>query len=115
MIEYVSELADRARTLLAGMENVSVLTRDAHDTAAWSGARKVHCGFCIAALPPSWADALSDGGMLVAPVGDAHRQVLTVFEKREGVVMAHAVGPVLYVGDRSRSGAPSGAAGLGLT
>jgi protein-L-isoaspartate O-methyltransferase len=76
---------------------------DAHDTSTWTGARKVYCGFCIAALPPTWAQALAEGGVLVAPVGDAQRQELTVFEKRGGVVVGRAAGSVLYVGDRSRA------------
>jgi len=46
-----------------------------------------------------------EGGILVAPVGDARRQVLTVFEKRGGVIVARPVTSVLYVGDRSRANA----------
>jgi protein-L-isoaspartate(D-aspartate) O-methyltransferase len=103
MIEYVPELAERARKLLAALTNVRVVVGDAHDTSTWTGARKVYCGFCIAALPPTWAQALAEGGVLVAPVGDAQRQELTVFEKRGGVVVGRAAGSVLYVGDRSRA------------
>jgi hypothetical protein len=55
MVEYVADLAERARTLLAGLANVRVVAGNAHHTSTWSGARKVHCGFCIAALPEAWA------------------------------------------------------------
>jgi protein-L-isoaspartate(D-aspartate) O-methyltransferase len=106
-IECVERLAVRARTLLDGAPNVRVIWGDAHDTTPWRGAKKVHCGFAITALPHAWADALADGGVLVAPVGTARDQILTVFEKKGGKITSRQVVPVLFVPDRSGCGGVS--------
>lgn len=100
-VEYVEALASRAKELLSELPQVSVVCGDAHDTAVWRGASKVHCGFAIPELPAAWADALPEGGVLVAPVGTGARQLLTLFEKRGGVVGARAVESVYYVRDRA--------------
>jgi protein-L-isoaspartate O-methyltransferase len=104
MIEYVPELAERAGSCSA-ICRTSASSPATHTTLVVGGAQKVHCGFSIAELPAPWAEALVEGGILVAPVGDARRQVLTVFEKRGGVMIARPVMSVLYVGDRSRANA----------
>jgi protein-L-isoaspartate(D-aspartate) O-methyltransferase len=100
-IELVESLSARAVELLAEHANVRAVQGDAHDTAIWGGAARVYCGFAIAALPAPWAGALAEGGLLVAPVGSGERQVLTVFEKRAGVVTGRPIEAVRFVPDRS--------------
>jgi protein-L-isoaspartate(D-aspartate) O-methyltransferase len=100
-VECVESLASRARELLQELVNVSVVCADAHDTASWAGASKVHCGFAVPELPRAWAEALAEGGILVVPVGSGARQVLTLFEKRGGDVVSKAIEPVHYVRDRT--------------
>jgi protein-L-isoaspartate O-methyltransferase len=86
---------------LQDLPNVSVSCADAHDTAVWAGATKVHCGFAIEELPSAWVDALAEGGLLVVPVGKGVRQILTLFEKRRGDLVSRAVESVYYVPDRA--------------
>jgi protein-L-isoaspartate(D-aspartate) O-methyltransferase len=101
-IELEPSLAERACRLLAQRSNVRVVCASAHDCGLWGGARKVSCGFSIERLPDAWLAALADGGRLVAPIGGAERQTLTLFEKRGGHVSSRPIGAVRYVADRTQ-------------
>ena len=90
-----------ARTQLAPRANVRVLCADATDTRNWTGARRVLTTFALEALPPSFVDALGEGGALLAPIGSGTRQVWTRVEKRSGTLITTLHGPVCYVADRA--------------
>lgn len=100
-LEIDPTLAARAAELLAGRANVTALCASAHDVTLWRGARKVSCGFALPRIPEGFLEALADGGKLVAPVGPAERQTLTLFEKVDGSVRSRELGSVRYVGDRA--------------
>jgi protein-L-isoaspartate(D-aspartate) O-methyltransferase len=101
-IELEPALAARAERLLAERSNARVVCASAHETELWRGAVKVSCGFAVERVPESWLSALADGGRLVAPVGSAARQTLTLFEKRGNLVRLRAIGLVRYVIDRTQ-------------
>ncbi|MBX3231628.1 MAG: cobalamin-dependent protein [Labilithrix sp.] len=78
--------------------NVHVVAGDAHDVALWRGARKVVAGFDVGAIPAAWLEALAPGGRLVAPAGG---QLVVVDKDADGAIARRALGPVVYVRDRS--------------
>jgi protein-L-isoaspartate(D-aspartate) O-methyltransferase len=105
-VEIDETLAARAGALVNSWPNASVVHGDAHDTAHVRGARKVSVAFAMSAMPAAILDALADGGVVVAPIGDARSQILTRFEKGPQGIAEIALGPVRYVPDRStRAGA----------
>ncbi|MBI4701002.1 MAG: RsmD family RNA methyltransferase [Deltaproteobacteria bacterium] len=116
-IEIEPELAAKAREILAGYPQVQVVAADAHETERWRGASKIYAGFAVrgnaAAGDPAagplaaWLEALAPGGRLVVPVAGAGGQELTLFEKSEGGICTRALGPVVYVGDRTDAAALS--------
>jgi protein-L-isoaspartate(D-aspartate) O-methyltransferase len=100
-LELDSELAELARLNLAGEPRVTVVTADAHDVELWRGTHKVSCAFAVDRVPEAWLDALAEGGVLVAPVGSAAEQTLTVFRKQSGAITSTPRGRVRYVRDRT--------------
>lgn len=71
-IEFEPDLAAAARTNLAERGNVEVLTGDAHELVEGPADVIVaSCGFDQ--IPPSWAQALNDGGRLMLPLTMASR------------------------------------------
>lgn len=100
-VEIHPELAAAARRNLADRPNVTVRRADADDVALWAGAARVMVGFALSRVPEAWLDALAEGGVLVAPVGEGPVQVLTCFRKRAGRVLATRHGEVCYVPRRS--------------
>jgi protein-L-isoaspartate(D-aspartate) O-methyltransferase len=101
--EIDAALAARARALLADLPNARVEHADAMSSAPrWGGAKKVICTFAVQELPPSWLDALPEGGRLVAPVGRSTReQSLVRVERRGGQLITTEHGSVRYVQNRS--------------
>jgi protein-L-isoaspartate(D-aspartate) O-methyltransferase len=72
-IEIDDALYGRARALVAPLSNITLVHRDAIESAPlWSdagtGAARVVCTFALEKLPSPWLAALPDGGVLVAPV-----------------------------------------------
>jgi protein-L-isoaspartate(D-aspartate) O-methyltransferase len=107
-IEIDPDLADRARSLLAGDPNVDVVHGDAVlSTALWEGTtRKVVCTFAVDELPERWVEALPDGGVLVAPVGAREAQELVRVQREGDAVRVTRHGGVRYVANRSRLDKP---------
>jgi protein-L-isoaspartate O-methyltransferase len=103
-IEVDADLAQTAQALLAEASHVEVVHGSAHETGRWRGARKVYAGFAQPVIPPSWIDALADGGVLVAPVGGPEEQVLVRVTRSPGGVVTEALGEVRYVTDRTIAG-----------
>lgn len=100
-LEIDPALVARAKSLLEAEANVEVIEASAHEVSRWAGARKVCCAFAIPSLPPSWADALAEGGVIVAPIGGEGGQTLTRFEKIDGRLRQTRIGEVMYVPDRT--------------
>jgi protein-L-isoaspartate(D-aspartate) O-methyltransferase len=96
----LSELAEEG----GGAATVSVHHADAMTSAArWGEALKVVVTFAVDSLPQAWADALPDGGRLVAPVGSREGDQRLVLVRREGDrVIETEHGAVRYVKNRSR-------------
>ena len=100
-LEIDGALVARATVALEGLScgaDVRMLTRDAHDVAVWTGARKVSASFDVGVLPDAWTEALGPGGRLVAPVAG---QLVIVDKAEDGTVTRRSAGAVVYVGDRS--------------
>lgn len=100
-LEVCPELAAEARAHLRDHPQVTALEADAHDVARWRGAEKVYVAFAVAAVPSAWLEALADGGRLVAPIGAADEQLLTLFERDGSRNRRTELGPVRYVMDRT--------------
>lgn len=102
-IEIAPELAARARSLLAPLENVTAHEGDAvRSTHLWDGARRVVCTFPVEAIPDAWLAALPRGGVLVAPVGPPERdQRLVRLVMTDGPPRVTEHGSVRYVRNRS--------------
>ena len=100
-LEIDAALVERAKGALEGLTcgaEVRMLVGDAHDVAAWAGARKVSVGFDVGVLPEAWAQALAPGGRLVAPVAG---RLVVVDKADDGTISCRSLGRVVYVGDRS--------------
>jgi protein-L-isoaspartate(D-aspartate) O-methyltransferase len=108
--EIDPRLAGWARGNLAGDRNVRVIEGDAITSAPlWGGATKVVATFAVDTIPPSWLEALPEGGVLVAPVGSTgaeagpeRDQRLVLATKLGGAVVLSDHGAVRYVKNRSR-------------
>lgn len=100
-LEIDAELAARARDNLVAYPQAKVLARDAHATDTWRGAERVYAGFAVESLPEPWLEALTEGGVLVAPVGSGASQTLVRFERRADGVVREELGRVRYVPDRA--------------
>jgi protein-L-isoaspartate(D-aspartate) O-methyltransferase len=96
-------LAAWASRLLADYRNVRALPGDAMASSPWwEGAAKVVVTFAVEALPGSWLDALPEGGLLVAPVGQRDKDQRLVLVKRDrGRFHESEHGSVRYVKNRS--------------
>jgi protein-L-isoaspartate(D-aspartate) O-methyltransferase len=84
-IERDAQLADQARRTLAdfGIANVQVVTGDG--TLGWPNEAPYQRVLITAAaphVPPPIVEQLSDGGRIVAPLGDRMAQYLTSIEKQ---------------------------------
>ena len=89
-VERFADLADSARSALAGRENITVVVGDGSE-----GLRE-HApfhGILVAAaypeVPAPLAEQLAEGGRLVQPLGPGGAEDVVVFEKRGGI--AHRV------------------------
>jgi protein-L-isoaspartate(D-aspartate) O-methyltransferase len=101
--EIDRRLAAWAGRNLEGTTNVSVIHADATGSApSWEGVRKVVVTYAVKDIPAAWAEALPEGGRLVAPVGQRdHDQLLVMLRRIEGRVLRTEHGAVRYVADRS--------------
>jgi len=101
--EIDRRLAAWAARNLEGTGNVSVVQADATGSApSWEGVGKVVVTYAVKDIPAAWADALPEGGRLVAPVGMRDRdQLLVMLRRLDGRVLRTEHGAVRYVADRS--------------
>jgi protein-L-isoaspartate(D-aspartate) O-methyltransferase len=88
-VERVRELSARARAALDALEirNVALMVGDG--TIGWRKYAPFDVVVVSAAspsVPPALIEQLAEGGRLLIPVGDRHRQELILVRKREGIV-----------------------------
>ena len=99
-IERLPRLADRARRLLESMGYTNVWVRVGNGALGWSDEAPFDRILVAAAgpsVPSPLIDQLGEGGRLVAPVGDAENQVLTLVERRRGELTTRSVGECRFV------------------
>jgi protein-L-isoaspartate(D-aspartate) O-methyltransferase len=99
-IERLPRLADRARRLVESMGYTNVWIRVGNGALGWSDEAPFDRILVAAAgpsVPPPLIDQLGDGGRLVAPVGDAESQTLTLVERRGGEVTTRSLGECRFV------------------
>jgi protein-L-isoaspartate(D-aspartate) O-methyltransferase len=99
-IERLPRLADRARRLVESMGYTNVWIRVGNGALGWSDEAPFDRILVAAAgpsVPAPLIDQLGEGGRLVAPVGDAESQTLTLVERRGGEVTTRAVGECRFV------------------
>lgn len=88
-IERISELAERARGILAdlGYHNIVIVVGDGTlglpEHAPYDG---IMVTAATPDLAPPWIEQLADGGRIVAPIGDRWSQALTIASKHGGEV-----------------------------
>ena len=99
-IERVSELLERARQIISGLDvrNVSLMLGDG--TLGWREYAPYDAILVSAAapqVPQPLLDQLADGGRLLAPLGSRAEQMLVMLTKRNGRVEQRDIGPVRFV------------------
>jgi protein-L-isoaspartate(D-aspartate) O-methyltransferase len=102
--EIDETLARWAERTLADQPTVAGHCADAVTSAPrWGGgAGKVVVTFAVESLPEAWAEALPEGGPLVAPVGGRDKeQRLVLVQRKGGRVASSDHGAVRYVKNRS--------------
>jgi protein-L-isoaspartate(D-aspartate) O-methyltransferase len=100
-VERLPRLADRARRLVESMGYTNVWIRVGNGALGWRDEAPFDRILVAAAgpsVPAPLIDQLGEGGRLVAPVGDAESQTLTLVERRGGgEVTTRAVGECRFV------------------
>jgi protein-L-isoaspartate(D-aspartate) O-methyltransferase len=99
-IERLPRLAERARKLLEALGYANVWVRVGNGALGWPDEAPFDRILVAAAgpsVPPPLVDQLAEGGRLVAPVGDAESQTLTLMERRAGEIRTRAVGDCRFV------------------
>jgi len=86
-VERIGPLRERAERSLAGLGLANVRYRVGNGWNGWAEGAPFDAIVVSAAakiVPPALFRQLKEGGRLVIPVGDAFRQELMLFEKRDG-------------------------------
>lgn len=106
-VELDPALVDAAEKNLTGRANVRIAQGDALDAASWRGrASKAYAGFALPELPERFAQALGEGGVLVAPLVEGQDQRLVRATVRGGRFEVERFETVLYVGARREPPGP---------
>jgi len=106
-IEYIPELAERARTILKalGYDNVEVIVGDG-SKGYEKGAPydKIYVTAAAPDIPKPLVDQLKPGGKMVIPVGDSVQWLIIVEKDKEGSVKKRNWGSVRFVPLRGEYG-----------
>jgi protein-L-isoaspartate(D-aspartate) O-methyltransferase len=98
-IEFVKELAERARKALAAFKNVK--ERHGNGFEGWQEEAPFDAIIVTAApnhVPEKLIGQLKDGGKMIIPVGENHAiQFLKLIEKRDGGLIIKDLLPVVFV------------------
>jgi protein-L-isoaspartate(D-aspartate) O-methyltransferase len=100
-IERHRGLLQQAEKRLAELSIRNVTTRFGDGTKGWpeqSPFDRIIVTAAGAEVPPALLEALAEGGVLVAPVGDERRdQELMRFRRQDGALVTEDLGPVRFV------------------
>ena len=99
-IERLPRLAERARKVLESLGYTNVWVRVGNGALGWPDEAPFDRILVAAAgptVPPPLVEQLAESGRLVAPVGDAESQTLTLMERRGGEIRTRAVGDCRFV------------------
>lgn len=97
-VEIIPELAQSARAILRGYENVEVMV--ANGSIGWKAGAPYDAIIVAAAsptVPPSLIEQLQEGGRLVLPVGEFCSQELLRMRKQGGKVVTENLGGCAFV------------------
>jgi protein-L-isoaspartate(D-aspartate) O-methyltransferase len=86
-VERFADLAETARSALAGTDNVSIVVGDGSEGLAEHApfdAILVTAAYPL--VPPPLVEQLAEGGRLVQPIGQGGDEDVVLFEKRRGVL-----------------------------
>jgi protein-L-isoaspartate(D-aspartate) O-methyltransferase len=100
-IEIDETLAQITAENLADYPNVEAHHGDA--TVAKHSAEKIVVTFAVHEIPAAWSQLIPEGGLLVAPVGEAYEQRLVRVRREDGILLSTDHGAVRYVPNRSRA------------
>jgi len=104
-VEYIPELAKRAREKLSSYKNVSVHFGDG--SLGWPEAAPYN-GILVAAAAPKAPNLLlkqlADEGVLVIPVGGKAMQMLQVWTRKGDAYTSNSISPVAFVPLRGEQG-----------
>lgn len=99
-IEIVPELGEQARRVLESLDYDNVFTKVGDGFLGW----EEHAPFdriivtCSPEnVPQPLVDQLSEGGLMVIPVGERYQQTLYLMRKRDGQLEREALRPTLFV------------------
>jgi len=99
-IERIQSLSDRAREAIAELGYVNIHMKVGDGTLGWPEAAPFDRILITAAapsVPEPLVDQLSEGGMLVAPVGDRYSQQLVKLRKQKGTLSKEYHTPCVFV------------------
>lgn len=99
-VENIPELADRARQNLgrAGVKNVTVVNSDGSlGLEEESPFDRIIMTCAAPHIPEPLIEQLSEGGIMVAPVGDRNVQKMVVATKKDGVLDEKSIGNFRFV------------------
>ena len=99
-VERVPELSERASKLLSelGYKNIKTSVKDG--SLGWEEHAPYDAIMVTASCPgrpETLLDQLAEGGRLIAPIGAAFGQVLTLFKKEKGAVIRHEICGCMFV------------------
>ena len=98
-IERIPELAESARARLAALGDDGIVVRCADGAMGWPTQAPydaIFVGASAPSIPPALLEQLAEGGRLVMPVGDAHRQRLVCVAKTGGAATSTYLGPARF-------------------
>ncbi len=106
-IELLAELAENAKRIYAELEMSNIQVKIGDGSAGWSEHAPYHAIIVTAASPAPpqpLLNQLTDGGRLIIPVGNVHRQTLQIWTATRGKFQYINSIPVAFVPLRGKYG-----------
>lgn len=99
-IEIVEPLGLQAQTTLKRLKYANVYTKVGDGFQGWAEHAPFHKIIVTCSpekVPQPLVEQLADGGLMVVPVGERYQQILYLYRKKEGKLVAEALRPTLFV------------------